>query len=259
MARIKTACACAIVLAALGACGGSDSSKSGEPASPAAAPDAKKVDTATASTIKGRIVLEGTAPENPVIKMTSDPACGSQEIRAESYVVDNGNLQNVFVHIKDGLGNKYIFDTPTEPVKLDQKGCHYAPHVLGVRVTQPLEISNSDETLHNVHGMPQTNREFNQGQPIVGMKNTVAFTSPEVMIPFKCDVHAWMSAYVGVVNHPYFAVTGKEGTFELKGVPPGTYTIEAWHEKLGRQTQTVTLGEKDSKDVNFTFKVGATR
>ena len=105
-----------------------------------------------------------------------------------------------------------------------------------------------------MHGKPQDNREFNQPQPIVGMKNTITFTRPEVMIPFKCDVHPWMSAYVGAVAHPYFAVTGKDGTFELKTVPPGTYTIEAWHEKLGRQTQTVTLGEKDSKDVNFTFK-----
>jgi hypothetical protein len=258
MARINKALAGALVLAALGACGG-DTSKSADPASPAAAPDAKKVDTSTAATVKRKVVLEGTPPVNPLLKMTSDPACGNAEVRAESYLVDNGALQNVFVHIKDGLGNKYIFDTPTEPVKLDQKGCRYVPHVVGLRVTQPLEVSNSDETLHNVHGMPETNREFNQGQPIVGMKNTVTFTAPEVMIPFKCDVHSWMSAYVGVVSHPYFAVTDKAGTFELQTIPPGTYTIEAWHEKLGRQTQSVTLAEKDSKDLTFTFKVGATQ
>jgi hypothetical protein len=256
MARIHTLFACVIALAALAACGG-DSSKPAEPASPAAAPDAKKVDSATASSIKGKVLLEGTPPENPVLKMASDPACGTAEVRAEKYVVENGALQNVFVHIKDGLGNKYIFDTPTEPVKLDQKGCRYVPHVLGVRVSQPLEVINSDQTLHNVHGMPKTNREFNHGQPIAGMKNTVTFSSPEVMVPFKCDVHAWMLAYVGVVPHPYFAVTGKEGTFELQTIPPGTYTIEAWHEKLGRQTQSVTLGEKDSRDVTFTFKAGA--
>lgn len=242
------------MLAGLAACG-SDSSKSAEPASPAAAPDAKKVDTATAGNISGKVMLEGTPPANPVIKMASDPACGNSEVRAESFVVDNGSLENVFVYIKDGLGNKYIFDTPTEPVKLDQKGCHYTPHVLGVRVTQPLEVINSDATLHNVHGMPETNREFNQGQPLQGMKNTVSFTAPEVMIPFKCDVHSWMNAYVGVVSHPYFAVTGSGGKFELKTVPPGTYTIEAWHEKLGRQTQTVTLGDKEDKDITFTFKV----
>ena len=122
-----------------------------------------------------------------------------------------------------------------------------------------LPIGNSDNTMHNVHGMPDTNREFNFGQVVAGLKNTVTFTTPEVMIPFKCDVHSWMNAYVGVVNHPYFAVTGNGGTFELKTVPPGTYTIEAWHEKLGRQTQSVTVAEKDAKDVNFTFKVGATQ
>jgi plastocyanin len=255
MSRIYKALACGLVLLGLGACSGANSSKSAEPASPAAAPDARKVDSSTAANVHGKVVLEGTPPENPVIKMGSDPACGTAEVRSESFVVDNGGLENVFVYIKDGLGNKYIFDTPTEPVKLDQKGCHYIPHVLGVRVTQPLEIVNSDDTLHNVHGMPETNREFNQGQPVAGMKNTVAFTAPEVMIPFKCDVHSWMHAYIGVVNHPYFAVSGNGGKFELRSVPPGTYTIEAWHEKLGRQTQSITLGEKDNKDVTFTFKM----
>lgn len=253
MFRTNTILIAAFVCAALAACSG-DPSKSGDPSSPAAAPDAKKVDAATAATLKGKVTFEGTAPANPVIQMTSDPACGTAEVRAETYMVDNGALQNVFVHIKDGLGNKFLFDTPTEPVKLDQKGCRYTPHVLGLRVTQPLEVSNSDETMHNVHGMPETNREFNQGQPVIGMKNTVVFTAPEVMIPFKCDVHSWMLAWVGVVPHPYFAVTDKAGTFELKTIPPGTYVIEAWHEKLGRQTQTVTLAEKDSKEITFTFK-----
>ena len=257
MARIVNAWGYALALAALTACSGGDASKSANPSSPAAAPDAKKVDTATAGTVKGKVVLEGTPPENPVVKMTSDPACGSAEVRAESYLAENGALQNVFVHIKDGLGNKYIFDTPTEPVKLDQKNCRYVPHVLGLRVTQPLEVGNSDNTLHNVHGMPAANREFNFGQVVAGLKNTVTFNAPEVMIPFKCDVHNWMHAYIGVVAHPYFAVSDKAGTFELNTVPPGTYTIEAWHEKLGRQTQTVTLGEKESKDVTFTFKVTA--
>ena len=254
MTRINRLIGCALLAAALAACG-SDSSKSAEPSAPAAAPDAKKVDRETAGDITGKVVLEGTPPQNAVLKMASDPACGTGEVRAENYVVDNGALQNVFVYIKDGLGNKYLFDTPTEAVKLDQKNCHYTPHVLGLRVTQPLEIGNSDNTMHNVHGMPETNREFNFGQVVAGMKNTVTFTAPEVMIPFKCDVHSWMYAYIGVVNHPYFAVTGNGGTFELKTVPPGTYTIEAWHEKLGRQTQSVTLGEKESKELTFTFKV----
>jgi hypothetical protein len=247
---------CAVLLATVAACG-SDSSKSANPSSPKAAPDAKKVDPSTSATIVGKVVFEGTPPVNPVIKMASDPVCvaaNKGDIASEAYVVDNGGLENVFVYIKDGLGNKYLFDTPTEPVKIDQRGCHYVPHVLGLRTTQPLNVVNSDDTMHTVHGMPEANREFNFGQVVVGIKNAVTFNVPEVMIPVKCDVHAWMNAYVGVLDHPYFAVTGAGGTFELRTIPPGTYTIEAWHEKLGRQTQSVTLGAKDSKEITFTFK-----
>src|SRR5437763_2761714 len=259
MCRIYKALAPVLIVVAAGACG-SDTSKSENPSSPAAAPDAKKVDAKTASTITGKVVLEGTPPQNPVIRVGSDPACvaaNKGDLKSETYVVDNGGLENVFVYIKDGLGNKYIFDTPIEPVKIDQSGCHYVPHVLGLRTTQPLEIVNSDNTMHNVHGMPQTNREFNFGQPVPGMKNTVTFTAPEVLIPFKCDVHAWMYAYIGVVSHPYFAVSGGGGKFELRTIPPGTYTVEAVHEKLGRQSQSVTLGESDKKDITFTFKAPA--
>lgn len=256
MLRNYQAIAFTILLAATAGCG-SDSSKSAQPASPAAAPDAKKVDPGTAAKIRGKVVFEGTPPANAAINVSSDPACGDGKgLTTESILVDQGGLQNVFVYVKDGLGNKYIFDTPTEPVKLDQKGCHYEPHVVGLRTTQPLEVINSDNTMHNVHGMPETNREFNQGQPVQGMKNSVTFTAPEVLIPFKCDVHSWMHAFVGVVSHPYYAVSGAEGKFELRTIPPGTYTIEAVHEKLGRQTQSVTLDEKDSKEITFTFKAG---
>ena len=129
------------------------------------------------------------------------------------------------------------------------------PHVVGVRVGQPLEIENSDPTLHNIHAMSKVNQEFNNGQPIQGMKMTHAFTQKEVMIPFKCDVHGWMNAYVGVLDHPFYAVTGADGSFSLKGLPPGTYTIEAWHEKLGTQTQTVTVAATETKDVAMTFKL----
>lgn len=251
------AIAAAIVCAALAACG-SDTNKAAKPASPP--PDAKRVDTATASVITGKVVLEGTPPAPTVINTGSDPTCTAAnkgDLKTESFVVDGGGVENVFVSIKDGLDNKYFFDTPTEPAKIDQKGCHYVPHVVGVRVGQPLEIWNSDNTLHNVHGMPQTNREFNFGEPLAGIKTPVTFTTAEVLIPFKCDVHAWMNAYVGVVDHPYFAVTANGGKFELSGIPPGTYTLEAVHEKLGRQTQSVTLGEKDSKEITFTFKAPA--
>jgi hypothetical protein len=127
-----------------------------------------------------------------------------------------------------------------------------------MRVGQPLEILNSDPTLHNIHAMPKANQEFNNGQPIQGMKMTHTFTAKEVMVPFKCDVHGWMNAYVGVLDHPYYAVTKEDGKFELKDLPAGTYTIEAWHEKLGTQTSSVTIAAKETKDVPFTFKAAAT-
>jgi hypothetical protein len=126
-----------------------------------------------------------------------------------------------------------------------------------MRTGQKLEILNSDPTLHNIHATPKSNSEFNTGQPIQGMKTEHTFNSQEVMVPFKCDVHGWMNAYVGVLDHPYFAVTGPDGKFSLKGLPPGTYTVEAWHEKLGATTQSVTLAAKETKDVSFTFKMAA--
>jgi hypothetical protein len=126
--------------------------------------------------------------------------------------------------------------------------------VFGMRVNQPLTIINSDPTLHNIHALPKSNKEFNNGQPIQGMKMTHTWEAKEVMVPFKCDVHGWMNAYVGVLDHPYFSVTSKDGKFDLKTVPPGTYTIEAWHEKLGAMTQSVTLGPKETKEITFTFK-----
>jgi hypothetical protein len=242
------------------ACGGSQetSSKSAEPSSPSGAPAGQRVDSATTGEIKGVVNLDGVAPKNEPIKMNADPVCvkaNTTPQAQETYVVsdDGKTLGNVFVYIKDGLGN-YVFDTPTESAKIDQQNCRYHPHVFGMRVNQPLEIINSDPTLHNIHAMPKSNAEFNNGQPIQGMKMTHTFDKPEVMVPFKCDVHGWMNAYVGVLPHPYYAVTDKSGKFELKSVPPGTYTIEAWHEKLGTQTANVTLGPKESKDITFGFK-----
>jgi hypothetical protein len=249
-----------LLAAAIGACSGGDQSKSAQPASPAAAPDAKKVDNGTAGSIGGKVLIEGTVPANAQIRMASDPACAEAHkdaVDSQTFVVKDGGLDNVFVYIKDGLGNKYVFDTPTEPLKIEQKGCQYVPHVLGARVSQPIEIVNDDATMHNVHGLPEANQEFNYGQAVQGLKNTVAFSAPEVMVPLKCDVHSWMHAFVGVVNHPFFAVTADGGAFELRGVPPGTYTIEAWHEKAGRQSQTVTIGEKENKQITFTFKAAA--
>jgi plastocyanin len=237
------------------ACGGGTTSNAPAGAS-SAAPVTNPVNPETAGAITGKVTFEGTAPKPEPIRMSSDPKCqteGGGAVNESIVVGDGGALQNVFVYVKDGLGN-LVFPVPTTPVVMDQKGCHYVPHVFGVQVGQPVEIRNSDPTLHNVHAIPKGNQEFNTGQPIQGMKTTHVFTVKEVLVPFKCDVHNWMNAYVGVVDHPFFSVSAADGSFKLAGVPPGTYTIEAVHEKLGTQTQTVTVGQKETKDIAFTFK-----
>jgi plastocyanin len=253
---------CVVSAVTFVACGGGGGSSTGGGSTPAApAPGAAKVDPATAGNITGTVALNGAAPKNEAIKMNADPVClkqapGPQE--QQTYLVggDGKSLGNVFVYVKDGLGN-YVYDTPTGSATLDQKGCRYTPHVFGVRVGQPLEIINSDPTLHNIHAVPKANHEFNNGQPIQGMKMSHTFTAREVMVPFKCDVHGWMNAYVGVLDHPYFAVTDASGAFAIKGLPPGTYTIEAWHEKLGAKTESVTIAASESKAVSFSFDAPA--
>ena len=248
-----------VALVVSAACGGGSqpSSESAAPGAPAATPSGQKVDESKAGSVTGKVVLEGASPKAEPIKMNADPICVRENKAgafSEAFMVKDGALGNVFVYVKDGLGN-YVYDTPTTALKLDQDGCRYHPHVFGIRVGQPLEIVNSDPTLHNIHATPKVNTEFNTGQPIEGMKSTHTFTAKEVMVPFKCDVHGWMNAYAGVLDHPYFAVTSESGTFELKSLPAGTYTIEAWHERLGPQTQSVTIGEKESKEITFTFKM----
>ena len=249
--RLLTRAASAALALALisAACG-----RTQEPARPAEpAVTVNPVDPATAGSITGRIAFAGTAPAPRPIRMNSDPNCTGTN-NTETVVVDGeGGLANVFVYVKDGLGN-LRFPVPATPVVLDQQGCRYTPRVLGIQVGQPLAIHNSDHTLHNVHGAAEVNREFNIGQPQAGVSHTHTFSTVEVMVPFRCDVHRWMQAYVGVLDHPFYAVSAADGRFELKGLPPGTYTIEAWHETLGTQTQTVTVGASESADAAFTFK-----
>jgi plastocyanin len=246
---------CAALCTALAgaACGGGATEESSAPKT--ASPVTDPVDPATTSAITGTVVLQGTPPPNPSINMNSDPYC--MKLGAATtpvFVVSDGGLENVFVYVKDGLGTMK-FPVPSKSVVLDQKGCAYTPRVFGIQVGQALDIVNSDETLHNIHALPMANREFNRGQALQGMKYTTTFTTPEVMLPFKCDVHKWMNAGVGVLEHPFYAVSGKAGAFALAGLPPGTYTIEAWHEKLGAQRQQVTIGAKESKTISFVFKV----
>lgn len=254
--RSLTARACGAALAATLALAGAGCGSGTEEAAGPPPPIDSPVDAATAGRVVGRVTLEGTPPAAEVINRRSDPYCTALgEARTETYMVSrNGGLQNVFVYVKDGLGD-LRFPIPAEPVVLDQRGCTYVPHVFGIQAGQPLEILNSDDTLHNVHAAPELNREFNRGQGLQGLRDTHVFTSPEVMVPFQCDVHEWMHAWVGVVDHPFYATTEADGTFAISGLPPGTYTIDAWHEALGSQTQTVTLGASGTVELTFTFEL----
>lgn len=243
--------AASVLLVAISiACGGGSAPAPPAPAGPA-------VDPATAGTITATVKFDGNVPPPRMQRLDGDPKCvqehGASERADESLVVGpNQALQNVFVYVKDGLGS-FAFPVPSEPVVLDQDKCRYTPRVLGVRVGQPLAIRNSDPLLHNVRANGAINQGFNMSTPIEGVSFERTFATKEVMVPFKCDVHAWMQAYVGVLDHPYFGTTTPDGTVVLSNVPPGTYTIEAWHETLGTRTQQVTVGAKDSKDVAFTF------
>jgi plastocyanin len=215
------------------------------------------VDPATAGAVRAVVRFEGEIPAPVMMRLDGDPKCvtanGSAQRADESVLVGpERGLQNVFVYVKDGL-TAYGFPIPTAPVVLDQDTCRYTPRVIGVRVGQPLEIRNSDPLLHNVRSNSVINQPFNKSTPIAGVSFTQTFATTEVMVPMKCDVHAWMSAYIGVLDHPYFATTGADGQVTLPNLPPGTYTIEAWHETLGTRTAQVTIGPKETKDVAIAF------
>lgn len=219
---------------------------------PVAAP-ATPVDPATAATITGTVKYPGAAPKAVKIDMSQDPACKGGDNTVETLVVNAGNLANAFVYVKDGLGSR-TFDVPKDPVTLDQQGCRYHPHVLGIMTGQTLKVLNSDPTTHNIHPTPKDNREWNESQPPKAAALEKTFAREEIMLPVKCNQHPWMKMYVNVVKSPYFAVTDKDGKYTLKGLPPGTYTIAVVQEKLGEQTQQITVAAKDSKTADFTMK-----
>ena len=252
---VAGACAGIAILAAV-ACGGSEpSSAPGATPAPASAP--APTDTADGpGTITGAVTFAGKAPKPRPLPMDSDPQCAKVNPGATSEValVGPGNgLKNVFVYVKDGLGSRR-YAVPASPVQLDQKGCVYVPHVFGVQVGQTVLLSNSDPLIHNVHALPKNNREFNFGQPAKTPPVERVFEQAEIGLPFKCDVHGWMNAYVNVVPHPFFAVTTDDGSFEIKGLPEGTFTLELWHERLGTQTQQVTVSAAAPAKVSASFK-----
>lgn len=212
--------------------------------------------SADAATLTGTVKLDGAGPKMAAIQMSADSYCQSQHsapaMDQDVVVSAAGELANVFVYIKEVKGN---FPAPSTPVLLDQKGCQYSPHVNAVMVGQPLQIRNDDQTLHNVHAMPAINTQFNEGQPVQGMISTKKFDKAEIT-PFKvkCDVHGWMKSYMAVMPHPFYAVSQNNGSFTIPNLPPGQYTVIAWHEKFGQQEQQITVGAKESKALSFTFK-----
>ena len=221
-------------------------------ATPAAAPAATPIDPNTVASVSGTVKFDGAAPKASKIDMSQDAACKGTNI-AETVVVSGGDLANVFVYVKDGLGDR-TFDVPKDAATLDQKGCQYHPHVLGVMTGQNIEIKNDDMTTHNIHPTPAQNREWNESQPPQAAPLEKSFAREEIMLPVKCNQHPWMKMYINVVKSPFYAVTGPDGKYEIKGLPPGDYTIAFVQEKLGEQTQKVTLAAKDSKTVDASFK-----
>lgn len=215
------------------------------------------IGTITAGEIKGRVKYIGKSPKAKRIRMDADPVCAAshqEAAKAESFVVDaDGNMANVIVYLK---GVEYNGKTPSKEVIIDQKGCVYSPHVLGVQAGQPLKILNSDATMHNIHGLPKINKEFNFGMPKSLKQKTVTFNKAEDVFVIKCDVHPWMKSYTQVFDHPYFAVSGSDGSFSISNVPDGTYEAIAWQEKFGSKrimTQSVTVKSGDA-ELNFSFE-----
>ncbi len=224
------------------------------------APDAKPVDPATAATVSGVVKLDGPPPKMRSINMRSVPSC--QQMHADSPAVfedvvpgENGTLQNVVVYLS-GDFNAYRFPPARQAVTIDQKGCMYVPHVVALQTGAPLRIHNSDSSSHNSNTLTRYNSPWNETQPVGGAPVEHFFSQPEIGLALKCNIHPWMKAYVSVFSHPYFQVTGADGSFALKNVPPGDYQLQAWHERYGLVQQPIRVTAKSEQSVTITFKAG---
>lgn len=260
-------CTMMLLLSLSMACGKkAEESSEGGDNSGGGATAAKYTKTGNEGTITGKVALNGTAPEPKKIDTSADAVCAQKNPNAatEDVVAKDGKLANVFVYVKDGTtadGKKIgdlSFDTASTAANLDQNGCHYKPHVLGVQTNQKISITNSDPTQHNVHPTPKNNPEWNQSQGAGAPPIEKSFAKSEVLIPVKCNQHPWMKAWIGVVKNPFFAVSKDDGTFEIQGVPPGKYTVVAWHEKFGEKTMEVNVPAKGSATADYSFDSAAT-
>jgi len=216
-----------------------------------------------ASTITGTVTFDGKAPTLRPLAMDADPVCAkkhSTPAANEMLVLGSGNtVGNIMVWVSKGLPSGKTFPVPSAPVVLDQNGCQYKPHVMGIMVGQTYKILNSDGVLHNVHALPKINSQWNRAMPATVKEATAKFDKAEGLFQIKCDVHPWMNAYIGVFTHPFFSVTSADGKFTISGLDPGTYEITAWQERLGTQTATVTVGASDTKTQNFKFAMPAAK
>jgi plastocyanin len=216
-----------------------------------------------ASSITGTVTFTGKAPTLKPLAMDADPACAKKHsgpVANEMLVLGSSNtMGNIMVWVSKGLPAGKTWPAPKTPVVIDQNGCQYKPHVMGIMVGQPYKILNSDGVLHNIHTLPQINKAFNQGMPATVKEVTTTFAKPEGMFHIKCDVHPWMSAYMGVFTNPFFFVTTTDGKYTISGLDPGTYEITAWHERLGTQTASVTVAATGTKTQDFKFAAPAAK
>ncbi len=206
--------------------------------------------------VSGKVLFTGTVPERIKLPYKGNPECvavAHGEILSETLLVNDGGLQNAFIYIKEGLDEDFEFKAPSTPVDVNNVGCIYVPHVVGAQVNQPIQLTNSDPTFHNIHAFAKEQSGWNLGLPFQGMKQTKKFAKPEVMVKLKCDLHPWMIGYIGIVEHPFFTVSGEDGSFSIPNIPAGDYVFGVWHEKLGEKEIEVSVGANQTAELNVSY------